>query len=267
VRSRRVRLDALLVERGLAPSRSQAAALAMAGRVLVDGAPATKAGTPVAAEAALEVTQPARYASRAGEKLRTALDAFALEVRGERCLDAGASTGGFTDCLLQAGAEHVIAVDVGRGQLHERLAGDPRVTVLDGVNVRHLEPSLLPYRPSFWTADLSFISLRLVLGPLIACAAPSWRAVVLVKPQFEAGRERVRRGVVRDPAVRVAAVSDVAAAADREGAVVLSVCDSSLPGPAGNREYPLLLASPDHPPPQGGDDGDVEQQIRRAVGA
>jgi 23S rRNA (cytidine1920-2'-O)/16S rRNA (cytidine1409-2'-O)-methyltransferase len=260
------RLDVVLVERGLAESRSRAQALVMAGRVLVDGAPVTKAGTPVGAAADVEVTLPARYVSRGGEKLATALEAFSLDVSGELCLDAGASTGGFTDCLLQAGAEHVVAADVGRGQLHERLARDPRVTVLDGVNVRELEPGMLPYRPSFVTADLSFISLRLVLPALVRCAAPSWRGVVLVKPQFEAGRDRVRGGVVRDPAVRAQAIAAVAAAATAEGAVILGVCDSLHPGPAGNREYPLGLASPDHGAAGARANVDVEDQINRAVG-
>ena len=204
---RRQRLDLLLVERGLAESRSQAQALVMAGRVSVDGVVVDKAGTGVADEAALEVSTPPRYVSRGGEKLETALVRFGIDVSGERCLDVGASTGGFTDCLLQHGAEHVIALDVGRAQLHERLRADPRVTVMERTNARHLDPDALPYRPGFVTADLSFISLRLVLPAVAAAAAPAWRGVVLVKPQFEAGREAIGKGgLLKNPydAARVA---------------------------------------------------------------
>jgi 23S rRNA (cytidine1920-2'-O)/16S rRNA (cytidine1409-2'-O)-methyltransferase len=243
----RRRLDAELVDRGLAETRSLAQALVMAGRVTVDGVSVDKAGTPVSPAAAIEVTQPPRYVSRGGDKLETGLRELRLDVSGQRCLDVGASTGGFTDCLLQHGAAEVIALDVGRGQLHERLRRDPRVTALDGVNARALEPNMLPFRPGFITADVSFISLRLVLLPVLACAAPGWRAVVLVKPQFEAGRDRVRKGVVRDPRVRAEVLQDLAAFLTARGVAVLGVCDSSHPGPAGNREYLLGLVSAGHP--------------------
>jgi 23S rRNA (cytidine1920-2'-O)/16S rRNA (cytidine1409-2'-O)-methyltransferase len=262
----RRRLDVRVVELGLAESRSRAQALVMAGRVTVDGAVVDKAGAPVADEQLVEVVAPPRYVSRGGEKLETALRAFAIDVTGERCLDVGASTGGFTDCLLQHGAEHVIAVDVGRAQLHERLRADPRVTVLDGVNARSLAPDLLPYRAGFVTADVSFISLRTVLPAVVGCLAERWRGVVLVKPQFEAGRERVRKGVVREPEVHAEVLHHVAAAAESLGVTVLGVCDSSLPGPAGNREFLMELASAGHPLTTD-QDVDLDRAIRHAVGS
>jgi 23S rRNA (cytidine1920-2'-O)/16S rRNA (cytidine1409-2'-O)-methyltransferase len=245
------RLDALLVDRGLVATRSRAQALIMAGRVTVDGSPVTKAGTPTAPDAELALAVSARYVSRGGEKLQTGLEAFAVDPSGLRCLDLGSSTGGFTDCLLQHGAAAVAAVDVGHHQLHERLRGDPRVTVLEGVNARTLARGQLPFAPALITADVSFISLRLVLPPAVACAEPKWRAVVLVKPQFEAGREWVRKGVVRDPEVRRRVLQELAQFVAEGGlgspAAVLGVCDSSLPGPAGNREYLLDLAAAGHP--------------------
>ncbi len=250
-RPARPRLDVALVERGLADSRSRAQALIMAGRVRVDGRVVTKAGTPTDVASALELEAPPRFVSRGGEKLETALERFGIEVAGERCLDVGASTGGFTDCLLQHGAAAVAALDVGRRQLHERLRADPRVTVLEGTNARHLGAGDLPFAPAFITADVSFISLRLVLPPAVAAAAPGWRAVVLVKPQFEAGRADVGRGVVRDPEVRRRVLQDWVAFVTGGGlgapAAVLGVCDSSLPGPAGNREYLVYLAAARHP--------------------
>ena len=260
------RLDALLVERGLVETRSRAQALVMAGRVHVDGAPVTKAGTPTAEDATVEVLRPPRFVSRGGEKLDTALAAFGVEPDGERCLDVGASTGGFTDCLLQHGAAEVVALDVGRGQLHERLRGDARVTVIDRTNARSLDCGALPYRPSLVTADVSFISLRLVLPAVLACAAEPWRALVLVKPQFEAGRADVRRGVVRDPEVRRRVLRDFAEFATGSGWAVLGVCDSCVPGPAGNREYIVYLASPEHPLRKD-QTVDVGDQIERALTA
>jgi 23S rRNA (cytidine1920-2'-O)/16S rRNA (cytidine1409-2'-O)-methyltransferase len=260
------RLDALLVERGLVETRSRAQALVMAGRVHVDGAPVTKAGTPTAEDATVEVVRPPRFVSRGGEKLDTALAAFGVEPGGERCLDVGASTGGFTDCLLQHGAAEVVALDVGRGQLHERLRGDARVTVIDRTNARSLDCGALPYRPSLVTADVSFISLRLVLPAVLACAAEPWRALVLVKPQFEAGRADVRRGVVRDPEVRRRVLHDFAEFATGSGWAVLGVCDSCVPGPAGNREYIVYLASPEHPLRKD-QTVDVGDQIERALTA
>ena len=262
----RPRLDAVLVERGLAETRSRAQALIMAGRVLVDGVAVTKAGTPTPDGAEVEVTLPPRYVSRGGEKLEAALRAFAVDVGGERCLDVGASTGGFTDCLLQHGAAAVAALDVGRNQLHERLRTDPRVTVLEGVNARTLDCRTLPFRPGLVTADVSFISLRLVLPPAVACAVDPWRALVLVKPQFEAGRRDVRRGVVRDPDVRRRVLHDFDAFARERGWAVLGVCDSRVPGPAGNREYVVYVASGGHPLVKEGT-ADVESQIEDAIAA
>ncbi len=265
----RRRLDELVVARGMAETRSRAQALIMAGRVLVDGAAVTKAGTAVDAAAAVEVTQPQRYVSRGGDKLETALRRFAIDVGGGLCVDVGSSTGGFTDCLLQHGAARVVALDVGRHQLHERLRADPRVTVMERTNARDLQPGDLPYAPGLVTADVSFISLRLALPPVLACAAPGWRAVVLVKPQFEAGRAQVRRGVVHDPQVRRHVLQDfaafVTAGMPRTPAVVLGVCDSCVPGPAGNREYLIELAAAGHPRAQE-HRIDVDAQIEAAVG-
>ena len=260
------RLDALLVERGLVETRSRAQALVMAGRVHVDGAPVTKAGAQTAADAVVELTSPPRFVSRGGEKLETALAAFGVDVSGERCLDVGASTGGFSDCLLQHGAAAVVALDVGRNQLHERLRADPRVTVLDRTNARSLDCGALPFRPAVVTADVSFISLRLVLPAVLACAEEPWRALVLVKPQFEAGRADVRRGVVRDPGVRRRVLQDFAEFATGSGWAVLGVCDSCVPGPAGNREYLVYLASPEHPLRKDLT-ADVADQIERALAA
>jgi 23S rRNA (cytidine1920-2'-O)/16S rRNA (cytidine1409-2'-O)-methyltransferase len=264
--SHRSRLDVALVERGLAETRSRAQALVMAGRVTVDGAVVDKAGAAVADRAAIEVVHPARYVSRGGDKLETAIVRWGIEVTGERCLDLGASTGGFSDCLLQHGAAEVVALDVGRGQLHERLRGDARVTVIDRTNARSLDCGALPYRPSLVTADVSFISLRLVLPAVLACAAERWRALVLVKPQFEAGRADVRRGVVRDPEVRRRVLHDFAGFATGNGWAVLGVCDSCVPGPAGNREYIVYLASPEHPLRKD-QTVDVGDQIERALAA
>ncbi len=240
------RLDAELVTRGLARSREQAASLVGAGRVLVAGQAAGKPATRVAPGDPIVVTEPRderEYASRGGRKLAGALAAFpALRVVGRRCLDAGASTGGFTDVLLRAGAAHVTAVDVGYGQLAWRLRTDQRVTVLDRVNVRLLEPGQVARPPALVTADLSFISLTLVLPALVRCAAPDADFVVLVKPQFEVGKGRVGTGgVVRDPELRAGAVATVAGAAAGLGLGVAGIVASPLPGPSGNVEYFLWL--------------------------
>ncbi len=235
------RLDVLLVERGLAESRSQAQALVMAGRV-----PGyDKAGQQVDEEADLELTTPARFVSRGGEKLDHALDVFGVDPTGRRALDVGSSTGGFTDVLLQRGAEHVIALDVGRAQLHERLREDPRVTVMEEVNARHL--TQLPYAPELVTTDVSFISLRQVLPPVLRLAAPDWEAVVLVKPQFEAGRSEVKGGVVRSPDTHRAVLRDVVHVALGWDAETRGITDSGLPGPKGNREFFLHLAHQEPP--------------------
>jgi 23S rRNA (cytidine1920-2'-O)/16S rRNA (cytidine1409-2'-O)-methyltransferase len=244
------RLDAELVRRGLARSREQAGELVAAGRVSVSGQQAAKAATQVDPADPIVVredgTDPG-YASRGGHKLAGALDVFGaadqpLPVTGRDCLDAGASTGGFTDVLLRRGAARVIAVDVGYGQLVWALQQDPRVTVLDRTNVRELQPDVLPYRPDLVVGDLSFISLRLVLPALLACADPGADLVLMVKPQFEVGRERLGPGgVVRDPALRAQAVRQVADAAWALQLGVQGVVASPLPGPSGNVEYFLWL--------------------------
>jgi 23S rRNA (cytidine1920-2'-O)/16S rRNA (cytidine1409-2'-O)-methyltransferase len=267
-RRARPRLDTALVERGLAESRARAQALILAGDVTVDGSVVTKAGTAVAPDAALAVAAPPPYVSRGGEKLATGLDRVGWDVTGADALDLGASTGGFTDCLLQRGAARVIALDVGYGQLHQRLRDDPRVTVLERTNARDLVPGLLPYAPDLLVADLSFISLRLVLGAALAVLHTPWRALVLVKPQFEAGRAEVPRGgVVRDPAARARAVEGVARYALGLGAVPLAAYDSERPGPAGNREYVLALLSPDHVAARDRPPADPRDLARDAVGA
>jgi 23S rRNA (cytidine1920-2'-O)/16S rRNA (cytidine1409-2'-O)-methyltransferase len=244
--ARRMRLDTELVRRGLARSREQAADLITAGRVAVAGQTAGKAATQVGQDAAITVEDAGRdadYVSRGGRKLEGALAAFPdLVVAGRRCLDAGASTGGFTDVLLRAGAAHVVAVDVGYGQLAWALRSDPRVTVLDRVNARQLTPEQVAPAPGLVTADLSFISLVLVLPALAISAAPDADFVLLVKPQFEVGKGRVGAGgVVRDPALRAAAVADVAAAALTIGLGARGIVASPLPGPSGNVEYFLWL--------------------------
>jgi len=229
------RLDVLLVERGLAESRSQAQALVLAG--LVPGH--DKPGTQLDETAELTVERPPRFVSRGGEKLAHALEAFGIDVSGRDCLDVGASTGGFTDCLLQAGAARVIALDVGYGQLHPKLRADPRVTLLERTNARELRE--LPFGPDLVVCDVSFISVRTVLPPVLALARPGWEAIVLVKPQFEAGRADVPKGVVRDLDVRRKAVEAVAEAAQGWGGRVVGAVDSGLPGPKGNRETFLHL--------------------------
>ncbi|HLZ36282.1 MAG TPA: TlyA family RNA methyltransferase [Mycobacteriales bacterium] len=245
---RRFRLDVELVRRGLARSREQAGDLVSAGRVLLGGAPATKAATAVAPDDALRVVDDrdeVSYVSRGGGKLAAALAAFAprgLVVAGRRAADVGASTGGFTDVLLRHGAGSVVAVDVGYGQLAWPLRANPRVTVLDRTNARHLTPELLGGPVDLVVADLSFISLALVLPALMRCARPGADLVLLVKPQYEVGRERLgSRGVVRDPALRADAVRTVASAAATLGWGVRGVVASPLPGPAGNVEYFLWL--------------------------
>ncbi|TVZ03503.1 TlyA family RNA methyltransferase [Trebonia kvetii] len=239
----RARLDAELVRRGLARSREQAAELIAAGRVAVAGQTASKPATQVARDAPVTVADDTdagpRYVSRGGHKLAGALAVFAgFDVAGKRCLDAGASTGGFTDVLLRAGAAHVVAADVGYGQLAWSLRTDERVTVLDRVNVRSLDPALVAPPPEVVVADLSFISLTLVLPSLAACAAPDADFALMVKPQFEVGKGKVGpRGVVRSPQDRAAAVRTVCDAAWSLGLGVKGVTASTLPGPSGNVEY------------------------------
>ena len=234
----RRRIDTLLAERGLAGSRTSAAESVRAGRVRIgrDGPRATKPGQLVPDEVELLVEGERRYVSRGGLKLEHALDELGLDVTGRSCLDVGASTGGFTDCLLRRGAERVIAVDVGYGQLDWTLRNDGRVTVMERANARHLRPDELPYRPDLATIDVSFISLAKVLPAVAACLAPGFDVLALVKPQFELGRGRVRGGVVRSPEERREAVAAVACAARDAGLAVQGFAPSGLPGPKGNRE-------------------------------
>jgi 23S rRNA (cytidine1920-2'-O)/16S rRNA (cytidine1409-2'-O)-methyltransferase len=236
------RADVLLVERGLAESRAQAQALILAGRVHgVD-----KPGRELDEASPLEVARPPRFVSRGGEKLEHGLDALGVGVRGRDCLDVGASTGGFTDVLLQRGAARVIALDVGYGLLHERLRGDPRVSVLERQNVRDLHE--LPFAPELVTCDVSFISVRTALPPALRLAKPGWEAVVLVKPQFEAGRAEVPKGgVVRDAEVHRRVLREVAEAALGWEGEPVGVVDSGLPGPKGNREFFLHLVHRERP--------------------
>jgi len=250
------RLDVVLVERGLAESRAQAQALILAG--LVHGH--SKAGEQVDEAVELVLERPPRFVSRGGEKLVHALDAFGVDPAGLDCLDVGASTGGFTDVLLQRGAARVIALDVGRGQLHPRLRGDPRVTVLERANAREL--TQLPFAPQLVVCDVSFISVRTVLPPVLRLAAPGWRAVVLVKPQFEAGRNEVGKGVVKSNQTRARVLREVAEAALGWDAETASVVDSGLPGPKGNRELFLHLVHR----PGASLPADLERWIDAAVG-
>ena len=240
------RLDQLLVARGLAPSRSRAQALILAGLVLVDGRPAGKAGQAVDPGAVLEVTGPEHpYVSRGGVKLAGALDHFGLEVAGLDCLDVGASTGGFTDCLLQRGAASVTCIDVGYGQLAWKLRNDPRVTLHERTNARNLPPELAPGPFGLIVADVSFISLTLVLPRLAPRLGEGGWLLPMVKPQFEAGREAVGPGgVVRDPQAQQAAVDKVAACLQELGLVVSGAAPSPLKGPKGNQEFFLLARKP-----------------------
>jgi len=253
----RVRLDALLAERGLFASRSRAAASVMAGEVRLgeDGRRADKPGQMVEPGVAISVDRPADYVSRGGTKLANALDALGLGVEGRSCLDVGASTGGFTDVLLQRGAAHVVALDVAYGELAWSLRTDERVTVLERVNARALRCDQLPYRPDLVVCDVSFISLAKVLPAVLACCAARFDALAMVKPQFEVGRERVGKGgVVRSASDRRDALVAVARAAVAEGAVVLGFASSGLPGPKGNLETFVWLAEAGRP----GAVGDLE---------
>ena len=241
----RVRLDTLLAERGLFESRTRAAASVMAGEVRLggDGARAQKPGQLVAPDVVVAVDEAPRFVSRGGIKLANALERFAIDVGGRHCLDVGASTGGFTDCLLQNGAAHVVALDVAYGELDWRLRTDERVTVLERTNARAIMPAALPYAPDLAVVDLSFISLTKVLPAVLACAAPHHDVLAMVKPQFEAGRKMVGKGgVVRDPDQRRASLLSVAGCARELGASVLGFASSGLPGPKGNRESFVWLA-------------------------
>lgn len=239
----KIRLDVLLVERGLFPSRQQAQRAIMAGQVFVDGQRVDKPGALVPRAAAVEVRgKPFPYVSRGGLKLERALDAFRVDVVGLAAVDIGASTGGFTDCLLQRGARRVYAVDVGVGQLDWRLRTDPRVVVMERVNARHLRPDDLPEAVDLAVIDVSFISLTKIFPAVRGLLKADGRVIALVKPQFEAGREHVgRRGVVRDPAVHRAVLRQVVAALKPNGFAPVDVTPSPIRGPEGNIEY-LLLA-------------------------
>ena len=240
------RLDEILVERKLAETRSQAKALVMAGRVFSGTERLDKPGREYPSDLDVSVSQPPRFVSRGGEKLVAALEKFTVDLRGANVLDVGASTGGFTDCALQAGAANVVCVDVGRAQLHAKLRGDPRITNLEQVNARHLRPADLPRREFDWVVmDLSFISLRAVLPAVWSCLRAGGTLVALVKPQFEAGKAEADkgRGVIRDPAVQQAVLADVTAFALAElpGATLMGTMDSPITGGDGNREFLLGL--------------------------
>jgi 23S rRNA (cytidine1920-2'-O)/16S rRNA (cytidine1409-2'-O)-methyltransferase len=261
-RGAKLRLDALLVERGLAESRARAQALVLSGAVRVGGESVTKAGLRVAPDVDLRVETPREgsFVSRGGEKLAYALDAFGVEVEERDCLDAGASTGGFTDALLRREARRVIAVDVGYGQLDWALRNDPRVAVMERTNVRYLSRGDLPFAPDLLVADLSFISLVVALSNLFSTTPTIREAVVLVKPQFEAGPRQVSRGgLVRDPAVRAAAVRGVSEGFESLGFGAVDVTRSPVAGRrAGNVEYPLRLL-------RGGEAALGEEQILAVV--
>jgi 23S rRNA (cytidine1920-2'-O)/16S rRNA (cytidine1409-2'-O)-methyltransferase len=235
---KKARIDAVLADRGLFPSRSAAATAVRAGAVRVggDGPVAVRPSQLVERDTELVIASGPRFVSRGGVKLDNALGSLPIEVEGRECLDVGASTGGFTDCLLQRGAARVIAVDVAYGQIDLAIREDPRVTVIERVNARHLRPEDLPFTPDLATIDVSFISLTKVLPAIAACIAPDGEVLAMVKPQFELGRERVGKGVVRDPADRREAILSVAGFARELGLVVRGFAASGLAGPKGNIE-------------------------------
>ncbi len=240
------RIDQLLVDRGLTESREQAQRLLLAGAVLVDGQPVSKPGQKVDPARQIILAAREQFVSRGGLKLQRALEYFSLPVAGRICLDVGASTGGFTDCLLQHGAARVMALDVGQGLLHWRLRQDERVAVLEKINARHLAPADLPAMPDLATVDVSFISLTKILPAVDRVLPRGGQTVALIKPQFEAGREQVRRGgVVRDPAVRAEVVARIRAFGETElGWLCRGVCESPITGPAGNVEFLILWEKP-----------------------
>ena len=258
----KVRLDQLLVERGLVESRAKAQALIRAGKVLVEGQLCDKPGTPVPKAVRLTLKEEPRFVSRGGEKLAAALEAFQVDPQGKVCLDVGASTGGFTDCLLQHGAGRVHAVDVGKGQLHWKLRNDPRVVVHEGLNARHLKLEHIGEQVDLVTVDVSFISLRLMLPPLKGIVRPCGDVIALVKPQFEAGRSQVGRGgVVRDPAVHELVLARLVGWVKKNlGWSVRGAIPSPLLGPAGNIEFFLHLA----PRPEEGWPYDIAELVALA---
>lgn len=238
----KMRLDQLLVARGLADSREQAQRIILAGEALVDGQVATKAGHQFPDDATVALAAKPRFVSRGGEKLEGAFEHFGFSVVGLDCLDVGASTGGFTDCLLQHGAARVASIDVGHGQFHPRLQADSRVWWKEGFNARYLTPDDLPFTPSFACTDVSFISLKLIMPPMVTVLAPDGLMVTLIKPQFEAGRKEISRGgVVRDDAIRQRVVDDIRVFGTTSlGLDWLGVCPSPIKGPAGNIEFTAL---------------------------
>ena len=241
------RLDELLVARGLAESRSAAQRLVLEGKVRVQDVPVPKPGNAYPEDVGIKILAPERFVSRGGEKLEGAFAAFGLNVEGLSCLDVGASTGGFTDCLLQHGAARVIALDVGHDQFHPRLRADSRVTVIEKFNARNMIPADLPYVPEFAVCDVSFISLRLILPPMAAVVAPGSGLVTLIKPQFEAGREKVGRGgVVRDEATRLEVVEAIREFGGSIGLIWNGVSVSPITGPKGNVEYTAHWTKPTH---------------------
>jgi 23S rRNA (cytidine1920-2'-O)/16S rRNA (cytidine1409-2'-O)-methyltransferase len=247
---RRVRIDSLLSERGVFPSRARAAASVIAGEVMLlpERRRAEKPGQLVPEDVELELQTGPEYVSRGAVKLANALDTFELNVEGRQALDVGASTGGFTDCLLRRGAAHVVALDVAYGQLDWGLRSNPHVTVIERQNARGLAADKLPYRPDLIVLDVSFISLTKVLAPVLSCAAARYDALAMIKPQFEVGRGAVGKGgVVRDPRLRRQALIDVGEAGRQLGASVLGYASSGLPGPKGNQETFVRLAEPGRP--------------------
>jgi 23S rRNA (cytidine1920-2'-O)/16S rRNA (cytidine1409-2'-O)-methyltransferase len=259
---RRVRIDTLLAQRGVFASRSRAAASVIAGEVMFgpDRRRAEKPGQLVPDDVRLEVLATPAFVSRGGTKLANALDALSLDVTGRRALDIGASTGGFTDCLLSRGAARVVALDVAYGQLDWKLRSDPRVTVIERRNARALEPSELPYAPDLVVIDVSFISVVKVLGPALASATRPFDCLALVKPQFEVGRAGVGKGgVVRDESLRRRALIDVGEAVRALGYALVGYTSSGLPGPKGNRETFAWIAEP-----QRGSVADLERAARDA---
>jgi 23S rRNA (cytidine1920-2'-O)/16S rRNA (cytidine1409-2'-O)-methyltransferase len=256
----RERLDVVLVSRGLAESREKAARLILAGAVMVDGQRVDKAGALVDPASSLLVTASQKFVSRGGDKLAPVLEAFAISPTGRICLDVGASTGGFTHCLLELGASRVYAVDVGHGQLDARLRSDGRVVVMEKTNARQLSPAVFPDPPDLATVDVSFISLEKVLAPIYTVLAPAGEAIALVKPQFEVGKGLVGKGgVVRDAAHHRAVLSRVARFAVLHGWHVRGVAGSPLKGAKGNREFFLLLTK------TGRTLSDLDERIARAA--
>ncbi|MBI5870655.1 MAG: TlyA family RNA methyltransferase [Actinobacteria bacterium] len=261
----KTRLDTVLVQRGFFSSRSQAAAAVLAGEVSVNGQPVSKAGAMVAPDVEISLKEEPRFVSRGGLKLETAFEQFDLNVTGAAVIDAGASAGGFTDCLLQHGARKVIAVDVGYGQLDWKLRNDPRVEVHERTNIRGIEPGLLSEAPGFATFDLSFISLKKVLPPVIKCLKPGFELVALIKPQFEAGKGKVGSGgVVRDPETHRRVLTDFWEYAESLGLTVRGLAESGIRGPKGNVEFLIHLAD-DRDRPEALPPGDADSVIAALI--